>query len=365
MYHVLAEMRQRFDAKLVRRGPYAGGGSVTAGFRLDEYATTPLYNIKAVVQATNISPSTLRAWERRYNVCRPKRSESGYRLYSERDVAVIRWLKTQVDAGMSISQAVTWLGSIVDDAHGLERAVLPGASGSAGIDRTGRASTALRGQVRDFPCLQAELLRGLLNYDAATAESVVAEAFAMYPVEQVGEALFRPALEEIGDRWHSGALSIAAEHFAANYLIQRLAALLWATPNGADGPLVWVACAPTELHEVGALLLSLYLRRAGYRVHYFGQNLPVEALTADMPRQQPAMLLFSASTAKAAEELGRLTAHLTVPGQSAPIIGYGGQAFNRRPDLRGLIAGVYMGDSAQAAIEHIDNLLIKRPRPDH
>jgi DNA-binding transcriptional MerR regulator len=84
-----------------------------------------LYNIKAVVQTTGISPSTLRAWERRYNIARPQRSESGYRLYSERDIAVIRWLKTQLDAGMSISQAVAWLGNITASTGKQEEIVLP------------------------------------------------------------------------------------------------------------------------------------------------------------------------------------------------------------------------------------------------
>ena len=336
------------------------------GLRLNEYATTPLYNIKAVVQATNISPSTLRAWERRYNVCRPQRSDSGYRLYSERDVAVIRWLKTQVDAGMSISQAVSWLDTIVDHANGLDQAVLPGAAGSAGSDRAVGGAVAHRDQVRDFESLQADLLRAMCNFDEETAESVVAEAFAMYPMERVGESLFLPVLTEIGERWRRGEVSATTEHFATNYLIQRVGALLRAIPNRSSGPLIWVGCAPTEQHEMGALLLSIYLRRAGYRIHYLGQNLPVEDFAAEAKRRQPAMILLSASTPSAAEELGRLTAGLTDLGPSSPRIGYGGLAFNRRPDLRSNVTGVYMGATAQEAVEHINEYLIANagPRPD-
>jgi methanogenic corrinoid protein MtbC1 len=128
--------------------------------------------------------------------------------------------------------------------------------------------------------------------------------------------------------------------------------------------LLWVGCAPSELHEVGALLLGIYLRRAGYRVHYLGQNLPVEDFAAEVHRRQPAMILFSASTLSAAEELGRLTAHLTGSGRTTPLIGYGGQIFNRRPDLRSAIAGVYMGATAQEAVAHINDLLAERPRPE-
>lgn len=338
--------------------------NVSTGLRLGEYATTPLYNIKAVVQATGISPSTLRAWERRYNVARPQRSDSGYRLYAERDVAVIRWLKAQVDAGMSISQAVSWLENLIEDAGDMGQTVLPaGSSTSAPLhDLLSTAQSARREQVRDFTSLQADLTHALLDFNEDAAELVVAEAFAMYPVEAVGEGLFTPVLVEIGERWHRGEVSITTEHFATNYLIQRLGTLLRAIPNGVGGPLIWVGCAPSELHEVGALLLGIYLRRAGYRIHYLGQNLPIDDFAAEAKRQQPAMLLFSASTAPAVEELGHLTARLTQAGSPTLVIGYGGQIFNRRPELRSLIAGVYMGATAQEAIEHIDELLLDRPR---
>jgi DNA-binding transcriptional MerR regulator len=73
---------------------------------LEHYADVPLMNMKAVVQQTGIAGPTLRAWERRYTILSPERSQNAYRLYSERDIALIGWLKDRVDAGMSISQAI-------------------------------------------------------------------------------------------------------------------------------------------------------------------------------------------------------------------------------------------------------------------
>lgn len=340
---------------------------VSTGLRLSDYATTPLYNIKAVVQATGISPSTLRAWERRYRVARPQRSESGYRLYSERDITVIRWLRAQVDAGMSISQAVAWFQKIVEEATGLEHAVLPAASGNTTATLHDLLSPSLgqhRARVRDFESLQRDLLAALLTFDENDAEIVVAEAFAMYPVEQVGEHLFMPVLVELGERWHRGELSVTGEHYASNYLIQRLGTLLRSIPNGVGGPLIWVGCAPGELHEVGALLLGIYLRRSGYRVHYLGQNLPVDDFTAEVKRQQPAVILFSASTRDSAQELAKVTTQLSQNGASTTLVGYGGQIFLRHPELRSAIPGVYMGASAQEAVEQIDALLQNRGRSE-
>jgi len=168
---------------------------------LGEYADTPLYNIKAVVQATSISPSTLRAWERRYNIARPQRSDSGYRLYSERDVTIIRWLKNQVDVGMSISQAVTWLGNLLAEAGAMELATLPiSGSGAPLYDASGEFPTLHREEVRDFDTIQKELIQALTNYDEDAAEIAIAEAFSIYPVEHVGDKLFVPLLQEISER---------------------------------------------------------------------------------------------------------------------------------------------------------------------
>ena len=327
--------------------------------RLGDYATAPLYNIKAVVQATHISPSTLRAWERRYHMCQPQRSESGYRLYSERDVAVIRWLKAQVDAGMSISQAVAWMDSIVEGVEGQEHAVLPGATPSTTqTERMSAQSAQSQPQVRHFAALQDDLLAALLAFDERKAELLMAEAFAMYTIEQVGEKFIHPVLVEIGARWRDGEVSVTTEHFASNYLLQRLAALLRALPNAQGSPLIWVGCAPGEQHEVGALLLAIYLRRAGYAVNYLGQNLDVADTVREVKLQQPAMVLLSASTQTAARALCALTSALAEVTPRRPLLGYGGQIFSRYPELRNEVTGVFMGDSAEEALQVVDELLV-------
>ena len=69
----------------------------------------PVYNIKAVARLIGLLPVTLRAWERRYGLPLPHRGDQGYRLYSEYDVRTLRWVKTQMDSGLSISRAVNYL----------------------------------------------------------------------------------------------------------------------------------------------------------------------------------------------------------------------------------------------------------------
>lgn len=331
-------------------------GNVSSGLALSNFPATPLYNIKAVVQATGVSPSTLRAWERRYQVCRPQRTESGYRLYSDRDVAMLRWLKAQVDAGMAISQAVSWLDTLVEEANGLDHVSLPGSHG--GWLPSLHTSSSQPPGVRDSSGLAQDLTRALSRFDELAAEQVLTEAFALYPLEYVGEQIMAPALVEIGERWHRGEMSVTAEHYASNFLLQRLAVILRSVNSPQKGPLIWVACAPAEQHEVGSLLLAIYLRRAGYQARYIGKDIPIADFIQEVEREQPALVLLSACTTAAAGELARLAAALGQVEPRAPIIGYGGRIFCEQPQLRNDISGIYMGDNAYEAIIHTSRLLL-------
>lgn len=321
---------------------------------LSDYPETPLYNIKAVVKATGISSSTLRAWERRYHVTQPQRSDSGYRLYSDQDIVLIRWLKAQVDAGMAISQVVAWLEKLQEEAGDLRKVQLPGTPESR-PDRMPPASQHMA--IRDYQSLQTELINALLQFDEESAESVLAEAFSLYPVELVGEQLIAPVLIEIGERWHRGEINVTNEHFATAYLQQRLAAILRTIPVSGGNSLIWVGCAPTEEHEIGALMLTIYLRRAGYHTQYMGKNLPIPDLIAQVKARQPAMILLSATTQRSVESLKALTEALSNLTDPRPIIGYGGRLFQTHPELRNQIAGIYMGDTALEAIESTGELL--------
>ena len=71
-----------------------------------EFDRTPIYNLKAVVRQTGLKPDTLRAWERRYGLPNPQRTDSGHRLYSQYDVEIIKWLTERQEEGLSIGRAI-------------------------------------------------------------------------------------------------------------------------------------------------------------------------------------------------------------------------------------------------------------------
>jgi DNA-binding transcriptional MerR regulator len=57
------------------------------------------YTIGEVATLVGLSPNTIRAWERRYAVVRPRRTTSRQRRYSEEDVELLRRVRRELMAG--------------------------------------------------------------------------------------------------------------------------------------------------------------------------------------------------------------------------------------------------------------------------
>ena len=65
----------------------------------------PVYSIGAVAQMLEVPASTLRAWEDRYGVIVPTRSGGSQRLFSRNQLELLRFIKRQIDSGMSAADA--------------------------------------------------------------------------------------------------------------------------------------------------------------------------------------------------------------------------------------------------------------------
>ncbi|HEX5636294.1 MAG TPA: MerR family transcriptional regulator, partial [Gammaproteobacteria bacterium] len=67
------------------------------------------YPIRKLAELTGVPAITLRAWERRYGLLKPQRTPKGHRLYSEKDIDLIRNVVSLLNRNMSISEAVRHL----------------------------------------------------------------------------------------------------------------------------------------------------------------------------------------------------------------------------------------------------------------
>jgi MerR family transcriptional regulator, light-induced transcriptional regulator len=286
------------------------------------------YTVNEVEDRTSVPASTLRQWERRYSFPNPERSDSGYRLYSEGDLQSINAMKRHIDDGIPASRAAE-----------LVRRMNPAAKGP-----------------RPLKEMQQELVNALLNFDEERADAVLSEAHSLHPVEAVMFELIHPALVQIGQMWHDGIINTTIEHHSSSYIYGRLRALLSLSSNMKAAPAVIVACAPTDQHELGPLMLAVALRRAGYRVYYVGANTPIADLFEMASQIMPIALMISASTSVAAEKL--LEEHHAFRNVS-PFVIFGGAAFNENPELAKSLGGLYLAPDITASLEKFEQLVQK------
>ena len=325
---------------------------------LEQYSDVPLFNTKAVVQQTGIAAPTLRAWERRYTILAPERARNTYRLYSERDIATIRWLKERVDAGIAISQAIALFHHLEEEQLHQTASCQPNLQQRQELEGEGNGRSSLA--TYDLRFVQERLLDAFSELDEAAASRLIAPVLAIYPIEQVCTELITPALWEIGRRWEQGIISVSVEHFASAFFQGLLTTLLHAMPPANAHPLVIACCAPGEVHALAPLILALLLRRAGLRVAYLGQNIETEGLLQTARQLSPAFLCISitlVSFIEALIDMGRKVQELPAP---RPVLVFGGQCLEQRPDLIAQVPGVYLAGEMQAII-----LRLKRMAHDH
>lgn len=325
----------------------------------DEYSDEPIFNVKAVATQSGVQASTLRAWERRYGVPQPPRSDSGYRLYSARDAAIVRWLKHQIEGGMSISQAVNLLHSIQAgrQSHKATPAKPSAAASYSDPDNAYLPAPTITKPIEMFDRYVSVAFNCALHFDEAGFDHVLGDAFALYSVEAVCARVIQPLQTMIGEGWHKGTVTISVEHFATNLLRRKLIGLFATCPPPTDLRKIVAGCAPEEFHEMGILMLSLYLRRRGKDVVLLGQASAADRLAEMLVQTQPRLVLMSASVLHTAANLLDIVDVLDDKRLSSVIFAYGGRVFNQLPELSKSLPGVHVADDMLQALDQINALL--------
>ena len=232
------------------------------------------------------------------------------------------------------------------------------ASGQRPTPASNHAAAPSADGQHSWPALRQRLLAALVAYNQTVAEQVWNEVCTYYPPEAICTELLAPLQIEVGEGWHRGEITVASEHFASRFVQTKLLNLFNASPESASGAMAIVCCAQGELHEIGAIMLSLFLRWNGTRVVYLGQNVPNSTIEDMVDQLRPQALVLSASTVQAANnliEVGKMLERFAPP---RPVFVYGGRAFYDRPELQERIhGGTFMNGSLRQIVGQIAELI--------
>jgi DNA-binding transcriptional MerR regulator len=212
------------------------------------------YALGAVVRLTGLSDHTLRAWERRYGAVEPQRTPGGTRRYTEADIARLRLLRRGVEAGHPISELVK-----LADAEIERRLASLGESPAPPVD---------------------ELLRAIERLDEPEVQRLLGVQLAALGPRDFAHSVAAPLLEEVGELWKDGQLSIAAEHGLTAALRGLLGAVLSFGRRRVSDVLILFTTPSGERHELGTLVAALCAQELGARALYLGPDLPTEEIVA-------------------------------------------------------------------------------------
>lgn len=312
----------------------------------------PAYNLKAVLKETGLKADVLRAWERRYGLPVPERTQGGHRLYSDFDVALLKWFLARQNEGLSISRAVDlWKEQSGAGRDPLAENPAKPANLAARLPVPAHSASAI-------DALRAQWLTACLNFNETAAEQALNQAFALYPVETVCAEFLQRGMAEIGSLWYENNASVQQEHFASALALRRLDALLAASPAPTRSQTVLIGCPPDEWHTFTPLLLALLLRRRGLNVIYLGANVPADCFAETVSAVNADLVILAAQHLISAAALHESARLLSAHGAQ---VAFGGRIFSLQADLANRVPGHYLGDRLEFALETVETLLAEKP----
>lgn len=230
-----------------------------------------LFPIREVSRLTGVNPVTLRAWERRYGLIRPTRTDSGHRLYSMADVEAVRSILSWTERGVAVSK----VGTILARSAATREAEEPTATVSG-------EWSEWQGQLRD----------AVIGFDEVRLEQLYGQVFSTYPQAVVFQDVLLPVWQALllkQDEFGGTSEWLFLDAFLRARVLQRLQ--LARLPAAER---VLLAAMPGQCRELELLVAGLMLGGDSLAVSVLpiGQPLEELALVCDKMRPQ-GLVLFS------------------------------------------------------------------------
>lgn len=259
-----------------------------------------MYSVKQVVAMTGLSASRLRAWERRYGVVAPQRSDAQYRIYREEDVQRLRTMAQLVESGVATSAAATIVTS----------------------------DTRLRHIPRDDLPPPAELADAAAALDLARLADILGRALVLDGFEALCDGWLTSAVVELDRRRRRSGLLDVHVRAAEQAIVLRLGALFdqavttpapWQSryQSGA-APMVLIGQQEDSGRDVVPMLFSVALRRHGVDARYLGRAISTEGWRQAVRQLRPRAVAIATSSTRgrrSVKEVSTALADATPPVQ--------------------------------------------------
>jgi DNA-binding transcriptional MerR regulator len=216
------------------------------------------YTLNELEKFTGILAATIRVWERRYNIIKPKRTGTNRRWYDDDDLKRLINISIIYHSGIKISKIAKYSESeLIEKVEVLTR--------DSAISDTHIKS----------------LIVAMLSFNGNAVNEILLRSVINTGFEETFSSVVFPFLRRVGIMWHTGSANTGGEHFITNILRGKLIAAIdsLSPANDPERKRVIMFLPEKELHEMGLLFYSYLIRKWGHEVLYLGQATPFVALT--------------------------------------------------------------------------------------
>lgn len=183
--------------------------------------------IREISRLTGINTVTLRAWERRYGLLKPKRTEKGHRLYTYDDVKRIKQVQYWLNKGLAIGKVSVLVQQLEEPQNTIE------------ID------SIWKQKINDIKRYSVELNRRQLDRE-------IEQLFSEYPVELLADQLIVPFLHQFNQVQYPQETISAFFYSVLNEQLNRMQYRQRQTARGKK--CLVILSSPAEVDLYGLLL---------------------------------------------------------------------------------------------------------------
>lgn len=216
------------------------------------------FNIKDLENLSGVKAHTIRIWEKRYKLLKPKRTDTNIRYYDNDDLQRILNIALLNSNGLKISK----IADLNDES--LLVAV---------------REFIVRNNKTDYAINSFKL--SMMNFDHHLFNQTYNQLLVKNSFREIFLEIFVRLLDEIGILWLTNTITPAHEHFISNLIQQKLQLQIEKAQSMevVKKDRVFVLFLPqNEIHELGLMFIHMSLLLNGYPSIYLGQSIPVDNL---------------------------------------------------------------------------------------
>jgi DNA-binding transcriptional MerR regulator len=214
------------------------------------------YSIKDLEKITGIKAHTIRIWEKRYGIVKPSRTLTNIRYYSDENLRHL----------MNVA-ILNKFGHKISNIQGMSAAEIS------------ESVLSLGNQDLDDDYQVDNLVMAMVEIDEQRFDKIISSSIIKNGIYDTFENLLNKFLHKVGILWQIGVINPAQEHFITQLIRQKFILAIDAKHEIRENAKSFLLFLPeNEYHELGLLYLNLLIRKAGHKVFYLGQNVPVRNL---------------------------------------------------------------------------------------